>query len=305
MLTHASVAIVIPCYNEELTVATVVSDAKKYVPDASVYVYDNNSTDKTSEIAKAAGAIVRSEKRQGKGNVIRRAFGELTEDVILIVDGDSTYDLSKAPEALKKFKEDNLDYLNIKRISNLEDAYPFGHRFGNKLLTGAIQCIFGHQISDMLSGYKIFSRRFVKSFPISSNGFEIETEVTVHALELNVAIDEISAPYGERPEGSESKLSTVKDGFLVGLTILRLIQLERPFIFYTVLALFFWIISLIIGYPVIAEYTSTGLVPRLPSAILAGFLGILGAMSFMVALILDLVRKTRADMKKLAFLSIK
>lgn len=299
-----SVAIVIPCYNEELTVATVVSDAKKYVPDASVYVYDNNSTDKTSEIAKAAGAIVRSEKRQGKGNVIRRAFGELTEDVILIVDGDSTYDLSKAPEALKKFKEDNLDYLNIKRISNLEDAYPFGHRFGNKLLTGAIQCIFGHQISDMLSGYKIFSRRFVKSFPISSNGFEIETEVTVHALELNVAIDEISAPYGERPEGSESKLSTVKDGFLVGLTILRLIQLERPFIFYTVLALFFWIISLIIGYPVIAEYTSTGLVPRLPSAILAGFLGILGAMSFMVALILDLVRKTRADMKKLAFLSI-
>lgn len=305
MLTHASVAIVIPCYNEELTVATVVSDAKKYVPDASVYVYDNNSTDKTSEIAKAAGAIVRSEKRQGKGNVIRRAFGELTEDVILIVDGDSTYDLSKAPEALKKFKEDNLDYLNIKRISNLEDAYPFGHRFGNKLLTGAIQCIFGHQISDMLSGYKIFSRRFVKSFPISSNGFEIETEVTVHALELNVAIDEISAPYGERPEGSESKLSTVKDGFLVGLTILRLIQLERPFIFYTVLALFFWIISLIIGYPVIAEYTSTGLVPRLPSAILAGFLGILGAMNFMVALILDLVRKTRADMKKLAFLSIK
>ncbi|MBH9982599.1 glycosyltransferase [Bartonella sp. B10834G6] len=305
MLTHASVAIVIPCYNEELTVATVVSDAKKYVPDASVYVYDNNSTDKTSEIAKAAGAIVRSEKRQGKGNVIRRAFGELTEDVILIVDGDSTYDLSKAPEALKKFKEDNLDYLNIKRISNLEDAYPFGHRFGNKLLTGSIQCIFGHQISDMLSGYKIFSRRFVKSFPISSNGFEIETEVTVHALELNVAIDEISAPYGERPEGSESKLSTVKDGFLVGLTILRLIQLERPFIFYTVLALFFWIISLIIGYPVIAEYTSTGLVPRLPSAILAGFLGILGAMNFMVALILDLVRKTRADMKKLAFLSIK
>lgn len=300
-----SVAIVIPCYNEELTVATVVSDAKKYVPDASVYVYDNNSTDKTSEIAKAAGAIVRSEKRQGKGNVIRRAFGELTEDVILIVDGDSTYDLSKAPEALKKFKEDNLDYLNIKRISNLEDAYPFGHRFGNKLLTGSIQCIFGHQISDMLSGYKIFSRRFVKSFPISSNGFEIETEVTVHALELNVAIDEISAPYGERPEGSESKLSTVKDGFLVGLTILRLIQLERPFIFYTVLALFFWIISLIIGYPVIAEYTSTGLVPRLPSAILAGFLGILGAMNFMVALILDLVRKTRADMKKLAFLSIK
>lgn len=305
MLTHASVAIVIPCYNEELTVATVVSDAKKYVPDASVYVYDNNSTDKTSEIAKAAGAIVRSEKRQGKGNVIRRAFSELTEDVILIVDGDSTYDLSKAPEALKKFKEDNLDYLNIKRISNLEDAYPFGHRFGNKLLTGSIQCIFGHQISDMLSGYKIFSRRFVKSFPISSNGFEIETEVTVHALELNVAIDEISAPYGERPEGSESKLSTVKDGFLVGLTILRLIQLERPFIFYTVLALFFWIISLIIGYPVIAEYTSTGLVPRLPSAILAGFLGILGAMNFMVALILDLVRKTRADMKKLAFLSIK
>ncbi|MCT6880600.1 MAG: glycosyltransferase family 2 protein [Commensalibacter sp.] len=300
-----SVAIVIPCYNEELTVATVVSDAKKYVPDASVYVYDNNSTDKTSEIAKAAGAIVRSEKRQGKGNVIRRAFGELTEDVIVIVDGDSTYDLSKAPEALKKFEEDNLDYLNIKRISNLEDAYPFGHRFGNKLLTGSIQCIFGHQISDMLSGYKIFSRRFVKSFPISSNGFEIETEVTVHALELNVAIDEISAPYGERPEGSESKLSTVKDGFLVGLTILRLIQLERPFIFYTVLALFFWIISLIIGYPVIAEYTSTGLVPRLPSAILAGFLGILGAMNFMVALILDLVRKTRADMKKLAFLSIK
>lgn len=304
MLTATRIAVIIPCYNEELTVANVVSDAKKYMPEATVYVYDNNSTDKSAELAARAGAIVRKETKQGKGNVIRRAFAEISEDVILIVDGDATYDLSVAPHALAKFKGENLDYLNIKRLSTLKKSYPFGHRFGNKALTCAIQIIFGRQISDMLSGYKIFSRRFIKSFPISSNGFEIETEVTVHALELNVPIAEITAPYGERPTGSESKLSTLKDGMLVGLTIIRLIQLERPFYFYTALAVLFWVASLMVGFPVVTEYYVTGLVDRLPSAILAGFLGVIGAMSFMIALILDLVRKMRADMKRLALLSL-
>jgi len=299
------IAVVIPCYNEEMTVKSVITDAKRYIKDATIYVYDNNSSDDTIKIAKEAGAIVRSEKRQGKGNVIKRAFRDLDEDVIMIVDGDSTYDLSIAQSAIDKFVDEKLDYMNIRRVSEAKESYPFGHRFGNKALTGTIQFIFGRQITDMLSGYKIFSHKFVKSFPISSNGFEIETEVTVHALEMNVALDEIEAPYGERPEGSESKLSTIKDGFLVGLTIIRLIQLERPFLFYSIVALLFWIISLAFGIPVITEYARSGLVPRLPTAVLAGFLGLLGAMSFMVALILDLVKKTRGDMKKLAYLAVK
>lgn len=303
-MNPVTVAVVIPCYNEEVTIASVVKDAKHYLPFANVYVYDNNSTDNTVEEAKKAHAIVRYEKRQGKGNVIRRAFNDLEEDVILIVDGDSTYDLSFAPEALKKFINENIDYMNIKRVSSAKETYPFGHRLGNKALTGAIQYLFGRQITDMLSGYKIFSRQFVKSFPVVSNGFEIETEVTVHALELNVNMDELAAPYGERPEGSESKLSTIKDGFLVGVMIFRLIQSERPFQFYLIFAILFWIASLTLGIPVFAEFKQTGLVARFPTAIAAGFLGIIGMMSLMVALILDLVRKTRTDMKKLAFLNV-
>lgn len=304
-MEKCSIAVVIPCYNEEITVKSVIEDARNYIKEANIYVYDNNSSDATVKIAKEAGAIVRHENRQGKGNVIRRAFRDLDEDIIMIVDGDSTYDLSIAQKAIDKFVDEKLDYMNISRISEIKESYPFGHRFGNKALTGAIQFIFGRQITDMLSGYKIFSRKFVKSFPISSNGFEIETEVTVHALEMNVAIDEIEAHYGERPEGSESKLSTIKDGLLVGIAIIRLIQLERPFMFYSIIALLFWAFSLAFGLPIISEYTKTGLVPRLPTAILAGFLGLIGTMSFMVALILDLVKKTRGDIKKLAYLSQK
>ncbi|WP_297323349.1 glycosyltransferase family 2 protein [uncultured Bartonella sp.] len=304
-MEKCSVAVVIPCYNEEITVKSVIEDARRYIKKANIYVYDNNSSDNTVKIAEQAGAIVRHENRQGKGNVIRRAFRDLDEDVILIVDGDSTYDLSIAQNALDRFVVEKLDYMNISRISEIKESYPFGHRFGNKALSGAIRFIFGRQITDMLSGYKIFSRKFVKSFPISSNGFEIETEVTVHALEMNVAIDEIEAPYGERPEGSESKLSTIKDGFLVGMAIIRLVQLERPFMFYSIIAALFWAFSLAFGIPVISEFTKTGLVPRLPTAILAGFLGLIGTMSFMVALILDLVRKTRGDIKKLAYLAQK
>ncbi|WP_182419989.1 glycosyltransferase family 2 protein [Bartonella sp. HY038] len=300
-----SIAIVIPCYNEEITVAKVIEDAKKYVPSATIYVYDNNSTDKTIEIASAAGAIIRREKKQGKGNVIRRAFSDLNEQIVLIVDGDSTYDLSFAPQALDIFIKNKLDCINIKRVSEIKESYPFGHRFGNKALTGAVQFIFGRQITDMLSGYKIFSQRFIKSFPILSNGFEIETEVTVHALELNVAMEELSALYGERPEGSESKLSTIKDGFLVGLTILKLIQNERPLLFYSIFAIIFLGLSLSFGVPVVVEFMNIGVVPRFPTAILAGFLAILGMMSFMIALILNLVRKMRIDMKKLAFLALK
>ncbi|MBQ0709645.1 MULTISPECIES: glycosyltransferase family 2 protein [Brucella/Ochrobactrum group] len=304
MKNFEDVAVIIPCYNEEITIGKVVSDAKNYLPGAGIFVYDNNSSDNTSIVAATAGANVRKELRQGKGYAIRRAFTDIDAEIFLMVDGDDTYDLSKAAEAIKQFKDDHLDFLNVRRIASVSDAYRRGHVLGNMVLTGAIGLIFGKQLHDMLSGYKILSRRFVKSFPISSSGFEIETELLVHGLELGIPATEISAPYKERPAGSISKLSTYKDGFRILLTIIRLVQIERPLLFFSSLSGLFLLICLFVGLPVVSDFFETGLVERLPSAVLAGFLGLISVILTGVGLTLDLVQRMRSDQKKLAFLAI-
>lgn len=303
-MNYENVAVIVPCYNEEQTIARVVEDAHKYLPGAKVYVYDNNSKDATKAVAAKAGAIVRSETRQGKGFAIRKSFIDANEDYLIMIDGDDTYDLSYAPNAVQYAIENQLDFLNLKRVATGAAAYRRGHVLGNKALTGAIGILFGRQIDDMLSGYKVLSKRFVKSFPASSSGFEIETELLVHALELGIPLGELSTDYKERPEGSFSKLSTYKDGARIGFTIMRLCQMERPILFFSILAGIFSILSLIIGGSVVAEYFQTGLVQRFPSAILAGFLGMIAIVLMGVGLTLDLVQRTRSDLKKIAFLAI-
>jgi len=303
-MKYENVAVIVPCYNEEKTIARVVEDARKYLPGARVYVYDNNSKDATKTVAAAAGAIVRSEIRQGKGFALRKSFIDANEDYLIMIDGDDTYDLSYAPNAVQYAIENQLDFLNLKRVATDAAAYRRGHVIGNKVLTGAIGILFGRQIDDMLSGYKVLSKRFVKSFPASSSGFEIETELLVHALELGIPLGELATNYKERPEGSFSKLSTYKDGMRIGFTIMRLCQMERPILFFSILAAFSAIISLIVGGGVVAEYFQTGLVQRFPSAILAGFLGMTAIVLMGVGLTLDLVQRTRSDLKKIAFLAI-
>ncbi|WP_376711117.1 glycosyltransferase family 2 protein [Pseudochrobactrum lubricantis] len=303
-MNYENVAVIVPCYNEEQTIAQVVEDARKFLPGARIYVYDNNSTDSTKIVAARAGAIVRSETRQGKGFAIRKSFIDTKEDYIIMIDGDDTYDLSYAPEALNYAIENQLDFLNLKRVATGTAAYRRGHVLGNKVLTGAIGILFGRQIDDMLSGYKVLSKRFVKSFPASSSGFEIETELLVHALELGIPLGELETVYKERPEGSFSKLSTYKDGARIGVTIMRLCQVERPILFFSIFSAFFAILSLIIGGGVVAEYFQTGFVQRFPSAFLAGFLGMTSIVLMGVGLTLDLVQRTRSDLKKIAFLAI-
>lgn len=300
-MNYENVAVIVPCYNEEQTIAQVVKDAKKFLPGAKIYVYDNNSKDATKEIARSSGAIVRSEIRQGKGFAIRKSFIDASEDYIIMIDGDDTYDLSSAPKAVTYAIENQLDFLNLKRVATGSAAYRPGHVLGNKVLTGAIGILFGRHIDDMLSGYKVLSKRFVKSFPASSSGFEIETELLVHALELGIPLGEMDTPYKERPEGSFSKLSTYKDGARIGFTIMRLCQMERPILFFSLLASLFALASLVFGGSVVAEYFQTGLVERFPSAILAGFLGMTAIVLMGVGLTLDLVQRTRSDLKKLPF----
>lgn len=296
MSAFADVAVVIPCYNEEVTIKRVVEDALTHLPGARIYVYDNNSSDRTAEIAATAGAIVRKETRQGKGFAIRRAFSDVDAEIIIMVDGDDTYDFSAAPAGVERFRQEQLDFLNIRRIATASEAYRRGHVLGNMLLTHAIGFVFGKQLD--------VSRRFIRSFPISSSGFEIETELLVHALELGIPVAEISAPYRERPEGSVSKLSTYKDGFRILLTIIRLVQIEKPLFFFSVLAALFLASCLLIGAPVVAEFFQTGQVERFPSAFLAGFLGVISVVLMGVGLTLDLVQRSRSDQKKLAFLAI-
>ncbi|MCQ9148416.1 glycosyltransferase family 2 protein [Ochrobactrum sp. BTU2] len=303
-MRYENVAVIVPCYNEEQTIASVVEDAKKFLPGAKVYVYDNNSKDATKDVAERAGAVVRSEVRQGKGFAIRKSFIDATEDYIIMIDGDDTYDLSFAPTAVKYAVDNQLDFLNLKRIATGTAAYRRGHVLGNKVLTGAIGLLFGRHIDDMLSGYKVLSKRFVKSFPASSSGFEIETELLVHALELGIPLGELETSYKERPEGSVSKLSTYKDGARIGFTIMRLCQMERPILFFSIIAALFAFLSLLFGGSVVAEYFQTGLVERFPTAILAGFLGMTAIVLMGVGLTLDLVQRTRSDLKKIAFLAI-
>lgn len=301
--TH-TVAVLIPCYNEEATIAMVVEDFRQALPRARIYVYDNNSRDKTIEVAQAAGAIVRKEPFQGKGNVVRRMFADIEADIYVLVDGDATYDAASAPLMIQCLIDNHLDMVNGARVTAIREAYRPGHRFGNWLLTGIVRWIFGDRFKDMLSGYRVFSRRYVKSFPSLANGFEIETELTVHALHLRMPTAEIATPYKDRPEGSASKLSTFKDGFRILWMIVKLMKNEKPIPFFSVIAGLFACGSVLLMLPILAEFLTTGLVPRLPTAVLSMSMMILGFLSLACGLILDTVTRGRCEIKRMRYLNI-
>ena len=299
------VAVLIPCYNEELTINKVVRDFKEALPEADLYVYDNNSTDKTVLRALEAGAIVRQETLQGKGNVVRRMFRDVEADLYVMVDGDDTYDATKAPEMVRMALEGSIDLVNGIRISDNEDnAYRLGHEVGNHFLTSAVSILFGSRIMDMLSGYKVFSKRFVKSFPAHSAGFEVETELTVHALVLSMSIDHVAGKYKGRPEGSISKLRTYSDGLKILRLIISLYKQERPLLFFSVIGSLFALLALGFGVPIIVDYIQTGLVPRFPTAILSMGIMITSFLSFTSGLILDTVTRGRREARILQYLAI-
>lgn len=299
-----SVAVLIPCYNEETAIARVVGDFRRALPHAKIYVYDNNSKDGTVEYARSAGAIVRTETLQGKGNVVRRMFADVEADIYVLVDGDDTYDAALAPKMIEALIDGPLDMVNGARVTNAEKAYRPGHRFGNWLLTSMVAWIFGNRFHDMLSGYRVMSRRYVKSFPALSAGFETETELTVHALELRMPTAEILTPYKERPAGSVSKLSTFKDAFRILWTIIVLVKEERPMQFFTLLAVFLGCMAATLMVPIIMVFLETGLVPRFPTLIFATGLVIVGFLSLTCGLVLDTVTRGRREMKRMRYLNI-
>lgn len=297
------IAVLLPCYNEAAAIAQTVGDFRAALPGATIYVYDNNSSDATREIAAAAGAIVRTEKMQGKGNVVRRMFADVDADIYVMADGDATYEAAAAPALVRQLIDENLDMVVGARKSEVEAAYRRGHRLGNAMLTGMLARIFGRTFTDILSGYRIFSRRFVKSFPVLSSGFEIETEISVHALELRMPVAEQVTAYAARPEGSESKLNTWRDGFRILGTILRLFRYERPLQFFGAIAAIFAMMAVILAIPLFITYLQTGLVPRFPTAILATGLMILSALNGLCGLILDTVVRGRLEVRRLAYLA--
>jgi glycosyltransferase involved in cell wall biosynthesis len=297
------IAVLVPCFNEEAAVATVVSDFRKALPDAEIYVYDNNSGDRTVAVAREAGAQVRSERRQGKGHVVRRMFADVDADIYVLVDGDATYDAPSAPRMIAALVGDHLDMVVGFRVDQAVAAYRPGHRFGNKMLTGFLSLVFGAAFKDILSGYRVFSRRFVKSFPVLSDGFEIETELSVHALELALPVAEIETPYFARPEGSFSKLNTWRDGFRILGTILKLYRSEKPLRFFSAIGAFLTLVSIGLAVPIVITYLEQGVVPRLPTAVLAMGLMILAVLSVSSGLVLDTVTRGRREMKLLAYLS--
>jgi glycosyltransferase involved in cell wall biosynthesis len=297
------IAVLLPCFNEEAAVARTVAGFRAALPDAAIYVYDNNSSDRTREEAAAAGAIVRTERMQGKGHVVRRMFADVEADVYVMADGDSTYDSAAAPELVAKLVDEQLDMVVGARKSEVEEAYRRGHRFGNRLFTGLLSRLFGRSFSDIFSGYRVFSRRFAKSFPALSRGFETETEISVHALELVMPVGEIVTAYGARPEGSASKLSTYRDGWRILRTILHLYRIERPILFYGSFSLLLTALAVLLAIPLAITYFETGLVPRFPTAILATGLIILASLSFFTGLILDTVVRGRREVRRLHYLS--
>jgi glycosyltransferase involved in cell wall biosynthesis len=297
------VAVLVPCYNEEAAVATVVADFRKALPAAEIFVYDNNSNDRTVEIARAAGAVVRSERRQGKGHVVRRMFADVDADIYVLVDGDATYDAPSAPRMIDRLVNDHLDMVVGLRVDQSVAAYRPGHRTGNWMLTSFLSTVFGQAFKDILSGYRVFSRRFVKSFPVLSDGFEIETELSVHALELALPVTEIETPYYARPEGSVSKLNTWRDGFRILGTILKLYRSEKPLRFFALIGIFLMLVSIGLAIPVVITYLEEGLVPRLPTAVLSMGLMIVAVLSVSSGLVLDTVTRGRREMKLLAYLS--
>ena len=297
------VAVLVPCYNEEAAIAKVVQDFRAALPDAAVYVYDNNSRDQTMARAREAGAIVRSEHRQGKGNVVRRMFADIEADLYVLVDGDDTYDASASPRMVAGLIAAGADILTARRIHTDAAAYRTGHVFGNRLLTGLAATLFNVKLGDMLSGYRVFSRRFVKSFPLTAQGFGIETELTIHEVRLMMPMIEMDTRYKERPVGSVSKLNTWRDGFRILSTIGYLVREERPLIFFSFFFAVLAMVSLLIGAPVVTEYLNTGQVPRLPTAVLAMGLMLLAFLSLTCGLILDTVTRGRWELKRMSYLA--
>ena len=297
------IAVVLPCYNEEAAIAATVAGFRAALPGAAIYVYDNNSSDRTVEIARASGAEVRTEKMQGKGNVVRRMFADVDADVYIMADGDLTYDPKAAPAMVAMLLSEQLDMVVGTRQHEAAEAYRGGHVLGNRLFTGLLSSLFGRSFTDIFSGYRVFSRRFVKSFPVLSAGFEIETEISVHALELKMPVGEIETAYAARPEGSASKLSTYRDGWRILKTIGTLYRVERPVLFYGSFAALLLIAAIVLAVPLILTYLDTGLVPRFPTAILITGLGIVAVLSFFAGLILDTVTRGRREMRRLAYLA--
>jgi glycosyltransferase involved in cell wall biosynthesis len=297
------IAVLLPCYNEEAAIAQTVADFRAALPEASIYVYDNNSSDDTVATARAAGATVRHERMQGKGHVVRRMFADIDADIYVLADGDATYEAAAAPGLVRRLLDEQLDMVVGARKSEVEAAYRRGHLFGNRVLTGMLAWSFGRSFTDILSGYRVFSRRFVKSFPLLSAGFEIETEISVHALEMRMPVAEIVTAYAARPEGSVSKLNTYGDGWRILKTIALLFRLERPLAFFGTAASALVLMALILAEPLIETYAATGLVPRFPTAILATGLVLLAALSGFTGLILDTVVRGRREAKRLAYLS--
>lgn len=297
------IAVLIPCYNEEAAVAKVIDDFRSALPAATIFVFDNNSTDNTKSVARAAGAEVFQEKHRGKGFVVRRMFSDVEADIYVLVDGDATYDAPSVQPMIERLLEDRLDMVVGSRVDCEQAAYRVGHRTGNKLLSAFIASVFGSTFNDVLSGYRVFSRRFVKSFPVLSGGFEIETELAIHALELGLAVDEIDTPYYARPMDSTSKLNTWRDGFRILLTIFSLYRAERPLAFFTGVGAMAAIASIGFAIPIVMTYLETGLVPRLPTAVLATGLMLSAFLCMAAGLILDTVTRGRREMKLLAYLS--
>ena len=299
------IAAIIPCYNEELTIKQVICDIQKYCPKCEIYVFDNNSSDNSYNIAKETGAIVNKVSYQGKGEVIRRAFADIDSDIYIMVDADMQYDLSEINNFINYFTENKLDMLNISREVVDETVHRKGHSFGNMMLTGFANFLFGKKFNDMLSGYRIFSKRFVKSFPANSRGFEIETELTIYALQMRLPIDEVSAKYIKRPEGSHSKLNTFKDGFRILFTIIYLLITEKPLLFFNTISLIFLVIGLFLGIGITIEYFETLKVERFPTAILTICLIILSGLSFSIGLLMKAISKVLSENRRFKYNSVK
>ena len=297
------IAVILPCYNEEAAIAETIAGFRTALPAATIHVYDNNSRDRTAEIARLSGAIVRTERQQGKGHVVRRMFADVDADVYVMADGDLTYDPKAAPEMVRMLVEEQLDMVVGTRQHEVAEAYRGGHVIGNRLFTGLLSGLFGRSFTDIFSGYRVFSRRFVKSFPSLSQGFEIETEISVHALELRMPVGELVTNYGARPEGSASKLSTYRDGWRILTTIGTLYRIERPVLFYGAIAALLLLAAIIISVPLLITYIDTGLVPRFPTAILATGMVIIAVLSFFAGLILDTVTRGRREVRRLAYLA--
>ena len=296
------IAVILPCYNEEVAIGRTVADFRAALPTAQVYVFDNNSRDDSRAIARAAGAIVRLESRQGKGHVVRRMFADVDADIYVMADADATYEAGAAPAMVAKLLDENLDMVVGRRRDQVDAAYRLGHRLANVLLTRCLAAMFGRQFTDILSGYRVFSKRFVKTFPSLSRGFEIETEISVHALQLRMPVGEIETRYAARPEGSTSKLSTYRDGLRIGWQMITLFRQERPVAFFGLIGTLLALLAIVLAIPLGITYSQTGLVPRMPTAILCTGLMILAALAVTCGLILDTVTRGRLEMRRLAYL---